>query len=116
MAVRAYLKERVQSFGVYAVFAGVLFGIWMLVQVFIPKGNVNKSSTNVGKVESGGKIITINKNTPPPSKQGLYVALTSEDATVGVFKQMTNNVRLALGAGETFDGDLKAEVRAEVSF
>lgn len=109
----AYWKERLQSLSAYGLIIGLGVGVYILIQSFIPHGNSSKTTTNVGKADV---INNVTHNEAPERKQGLYVALTSLSTTVGVFKQMTDNFRVSIGAGESYDGDTVAEVRGEVSF
>lgn len=110
---RSYWQERLKSLSAYSVIAGIVFAIYILIMALVPKGSNSKTTTNVGHAE---KIINITKNAPDNLKEGLYVSLSSDRATVGVFKQMTNNFRISLGAGSTYDQESVAEVKAEVSF
>lgn len=107
------MGQRATHFAVYLLYGAIVFGIYILVTSFLPHGNSSRTTTNVGRAD---KIVNVTHNEAPERKQGLYVALTSLQATVGVFKQMTENFRVSLGAGETYQGDTVAEVRAEVSF
>lgn len=106
-------KERFKHFSVYAIYGAVFFGAYILVANLIPHGSQSKTTTNVGKAD---KVVNITHNEAPERRQGLYVALTSVQTTVGVFKQLTDNFRVSLGAGETYEGEAVAEVRGEVSF
>ena len=106
-----YWLERAQSLSAYLIIIGLVLGVWFLIRS--PRGVSSKTTTNVGKAD---KIVNITHNEAPERKQGLYVALTSESATVGVFKQMTDNFRVSVGAGQSYDSDIVAEVRGEVSF
>lgn len=113
--IASYWLERLQSLSAYLIVLAIVFGLYLIVsKVFYHKAET--TSTTRTKVEAGGVANIINNNNFINDEQGLYVALTSEQATVGVFKKMTQNFRLALGAGETYEGDAVAEVRGEVSF
>ena len=113
--VVGYWVERVQSLAAYLIILGIVIGVCWIVARFT-RPDQPSSSTTIGDVKRGGTANITNINNPVNDKQGLYLGLSSDRATFGVFKQMTNNFRLSLGAGQTFEGEAVAEVRGEVSF
>lgn len=113
MSKLGYLTERAQSFSVYLIFGGVIFGLWVLFTALRPKTPQNTASTTVGKVEAGGRVTTIFKNTPDSLKQGIYARVASDRASIGVFKDVMPNIDVSLGGGKDYDDEafLEAEVR-----
>lgn len=110
-----YWWERLQSLSAYILILGIVFGVYLIVVRFTHHDQP-VSNTTIGDVKRGATVNLTQYNNPLQDKQGLYVALASDRSTVGVFKQMTPNFRLSLGAGESYDGKAVAEVRGEVSF
>ena len=110
-----YWWERVRSLSAYFIIVVILFLAYKIINKIFYQRQESTSTTRT-KVESGGVANIINNNNIVNDEQGLYIALTSEQATVGVFKKMTQNFRLSLGAGESYGGEAVAEVRGEVTF
>lgn len=75
------------------------------------------SRTAIKTIEAGGTANITNINNPTPDyKQGIYLNGSSDRAAIGVFKQVTNNIRVNAGVGKNYDSDAFVEVGTEVSF
>lgn len=116
-----YWQERAQSYSTYIMITVVLVlllsGLFGLYRHFFPKKVQPTSSSSVGRVESGGVSNITNVNyKPEDTSQGLYVSLSSDRATVGVYKEFTSRFEVQLGAGKDYDDKAVAEVTGKVKF
>ena len=92
-----------------------VIGIWLLVGVggyaifrhFFPEKKQATSSTpiNIARGATVGDIRIINKNNEQNLKQGIYGRLSSVRVGLGVFKEVTPNIDISLGANKKYNND-----------
>lgn len=113
----AYWKERLQSLSAYAVILGVLVGLFFIGNLFHKKAEQPTSATQIRKIESGANVTFNTTNSVQPTlKQGFYVQGASDRASLGIFKEVTPNIEIAVGGGKRYDDNssfIEVEARAK---
>lgn len=115
--ILTYWKERIQSLSAYAVIIGILFGLFFIGSFFHKKQQQPTSATRISKIESGANVTFNTTNAVTQNlKQGFYIRGASDRASVGIFKEVTPNVDISIGAGKKYDDGGFAEVEARAKF
>lgn len=112
--------DRFKHFWAYAIVGIVIamfsLGIYGIYRHFFPKKLGATSSTNT-TIGSGGTATITNINyKPEDNSQGLYVSLSTDRNTVGVYKTFASRFEIQLGAGKDYDDNAVAEVIGKVKF
>lgn len=114
------LKDYYKSWGLglrLGVTLLLLFAIGFTIKSFLPKKPQASSSTAIKTIEAGGTANITNINyKPEDNSHGLYVTLSTDRNTVGVYKTFAGRFEVQLGAGKDYDDNAVAEVTGKVKF
>lgn len=113
-AILDYWKERFQSLSAYFLIIGIIVGVFLLVR---PKRQEPATSTTKTTVASGGVANITNINNPIQNlHQGVYGRVSSDRASIGVFKEVNSNIDVEVGGGKNYDDGEFAEVSVRYKF